>query len=205
MALFAFWLPIGRYQGGRLTVFFESHLLSFPSNSFWLERPGPKKTGNFCLAGNWLMFAASMSPNLMHPLSSNAITVKTTINAPVSTVWNRWTDPAHITQWCFATDDWEAPYADNDVQVGGSFTTTMAAKDKSFSFDFGGVYSAVVPEKELAYAMDDGRKVYILFEAQGETTTVTETFEPELQNDPEMQRAGWQAILDNFKRYAERP
>lgn len=139
----------------------------------------------------------------METTSQNAITVETTINAPIEKVWDYWTNPERITQWAFASDDWHAPYADNDLRTGGKFKTTMAAKDGSFSFDFGGIYSEVEEHRVIAYAMEDGRKVSILFEANGDTTKVTETFDPESTNPIEMQRGGWQAILDNFKKYTE--
>ena len=139
----------------------------------------------------------------MGTTDQTAITVQATINAPVAKVWDYWTNPEHITQWTFASDDWHAPYADNDLRTGGKFKTTMAAKDGSFSFDFGGEYSQVDEHSALAYTMEDGRKVSILFESNGDTTTVTETFDPESTNPIEMQRGGWQAILDNFKKYTE--
>lgn len=134
---------------------------------------------------------------------TNTITVETIVHAPVEKVWTCWTDPGHITKWCQASDDWHAPYADNDVREGGSFKTTMAAKDGSFSFDFGGVYDRVEKLRHLAYTIGDGRKVAISFQHDGEKTRIVETFEPEGMNPPEMQRAGWQAILDNFKTYTE--
>jgi len=133
----------------------------------------------------------------------NAITVEATINAPVEKVWNYWTEPKHITQWCQASDDWHAPFAENDVQVNGTFKTTMAAKDGSFSFDFGGVYTNVEKNKLMEYTMGDGRKVKVIFEGEGNATKVIETFEPESQNSREMQQGGWQAILNNFKKHTE--
>lgn len=139
----------------------------------------------------------------METTHQTAITVQSTINAPVTKVWDYWTNPEHITQWTFASDDWHAPYADNDLRTGGKFKTTMAAKDGSFSFDFGGEYSQVDEHRAIAYAMEDGRKVSVLFESDGNSTQVTETFDPESTNPIEMQRGGWQAILDNFKKYTE--
>lgn len=106
-------------------------------------------------------------------------------------------------QWCQASDDWHAPRAENDLKTGGKFSTTMAAKDGSFSFDFGGVYDEVTEHKLIKYTMGDGRKVSVVFNAQGNATEVIETFEPESTNPEEMQRGGWQAILDNFKKYTE--
>ncbi len=139
----------------------------------------------------------------MEAAEKTAVTVEATVNAPVEKVWASWTEPQHITKWCQASDDWHAPRAENDVKVGGRFSTTMAAKDGSFSFDFGGQYDAVEKNKVLSYAIDDGRKVKITFTEKGNQTHVAETFETESQNPVDMQRAGWQAILDNFKKYTE--
>lgn len=132
-----------------------------------------------------------------------SITVQTTVNAPIEKVWQCWTKPEHITKWCQASDDWHAPYADNDLRAGGKFKTTMAAKDGSFSFDFGGVYDKVEAHRQIEYTMDDNRKVQVYFTTEGDATTITETFEPENTNPAEMQRGGWQAILDNFRKYTE--
>lgn len=134
---------------------------------------------------------------------NNTITVEAIINAGVEKVWEFWTNPEHITQWAFASDDWHAPYADNDPRTGGKFKTTMAAKDGSFSFDFEGVYSKVEKLALMEYAMPDGRWVKVQFSGDNKTTKVTEEFVPENQNSLEMQKGGWQAILDNFKKYVE--
>ncbi len=131
------------------------------------------------------------------------ITVETTVNASLNTVWDSFTNPVHITKWCFASDDWHAPYAENDIQTGGKFKTTMAAKDGSFSFDFEGEYSLVKSHEEINYFLEDGRKVKISFIPEGNTTKVIEIFDPENENPADMQKAGWQAILDNFKKYTE--
>jgi uncharacterized protein YndB with AHSA1/START domain len=131
------------------------------------------------------------------------ITVSTTVNLPIEKAWNIWNEPEHITRWYQATPEWHAPHAENNLETGGRFTTTMAAKDGSFSFDFSGVYTNVTEHKELAYTLDDGRQVSILFEAKEGQTTITETFEPEMQNSLDMQQRGWQAILDSYKQYAE--
>lgn len=135
--------------------------------------------------------------------SNQAITVEATVKAPVKKVWEFWTKPEHITKWCQASDDWHAPYAENDVRVGGKFKTTMAAKDGSMSFDFEGVYINVEEDKLIEYLIADGRKVSISFAAEGNETNVTETFDPEDTNPHEMQKGGWQAILDNFRKYTE--
>lgn len=131
------------------------------------------------------------------------ITVSATINAPIEKVWDCFTNPAHITGWYFASDDWHAPYAENNLQTGGSFKTRMEAKDGSFGFDMEGVYALVEPFKSFKYKMPDGRMVIVTFESLGNATTVTEKFDPESQNPHEMQQQGWQAILHNFKRYTE--
>lgn len=131
------------------------------------------------------------------------LTVENVVNAEVEKVWNAWSSPEHIMQWCNASDDWHAPHAENDLSVGGKFTTTMAAKDGSFSFDFGGTYSVVKPHELIEYQMEDGRKVSVRFTKSGDGVKVVEKFEAESQNPLEMQQAGWQAILDNFKKYTE--
>jgi uncharacterized protein YndB with AHSA1/START domain len=131
------------------------------------------------------------------------ITVETVVNAPINKVWKCWNEPEHITQWAFASDDWHAPYADNDPITGGKFKTTMAAKDGSFSFDFEGVYSNVINHSLIEYAIPDGREVKIVFTKMGEGTKITETFDAEDTHPVEMQRGGWQAILDNFKKHTE--
>lgn len=137
-------------------------------------------------------------------MSYEKITVEAVIAAPVSKVWECWTDPKHITQWYAASDDWHAPRAENDLRAGGEFTTRMEAKDGSFGFDFGGVYDAVKPHELIEYTLGDGRAVKITFEDKGGETKVIETFDAENQNTLERQRFGWQAILDNFKKYVER-
>ncbi|MEH7502779.1 SRPBCC family protein [Neobacillus drentensis] len=131
------------------------------------------------------------------------VTVKTTVNVPVEKVWEYWTEPKHITQWNNASDDWHTPIAENDLTVGGKFLTRMEAKDGSFGFDFGGIYDEVKLNEVIAYTLGDGRKVNITFKAQGNETEVIETFDAETTNSVEMQQAGWQAILDNFKKYSE--
>lgn len=135
--------------------------------------------------------------------TTTTITVQATINAPVEKVWQYWNEPQHITKWCQASDDWHAPYAENDLKTGGSFKTTMAAKDGSFSFDFGGKYDTVEEKKLIEYTMEDGRKVSIRFSGDNSTTDVVETFDPEQTHSLEMQQQGWQAILNSFRNYVE--
>src|SRR4051812_32396904 len=132
-----------------------------------------------------------------------SITIETTVNAPAENVWNFFNGPEHIVKWGAASPDWHTTKADNDLRTGGSFLYRMEAKDGSFGFDFGGVYDDVKTNEVMAYTMGDGRKVNILFANDDNGTKVTETFEAESQNPVEMQRMGWQAILDNFKAYTE--
>ena len=139
----------------------------------------------------------------METTTKTAVTVEATVQASVEKVWKTWSEPQHITKWCQASPDWHVPYADNDLRTDGRFKTTMAAKDGSFSFDFGGRYTAVQQHKLIEYVIDDGRKVTVAFSGNGNETKVTETFEAESENPIEMQRGGWQAILDNFKKYTE--
>jgi uncharacterized protein YndB with AHSA1/START domain len=134
---------------------------------------------------------------------AKTITVQNTVKAPVEKVWQFWTSPEHITKWSYASDDWHTPFAQNDLRIGGKFLSRMEAKDGSFGFDFGGVYDEVKINKMIAYTIGDGRKVKINFSANGGETRIVETFEAENTNSIEMQRGGWQSILDNFKKYAE--
>jgi uncharacterized protein YndB with AHSA1/START domain len=132
-----------------------------------------------------------------------AITIETKVHAPVEKVWKYWNEPAHITQWCSATPEWHTPRAENDLRTGGKFSSRMEAKDGSMGFDFGGVYDEVQDNRYIAYTMGDGRKVHVYFSSDGNSTAVKETFEAEDMNPLEMQRGGWQAILNNFKKYTE--
>jgi uncharacterized protein YndB with AHSA1/START domain len=134
-------------------------------------------------------------------METKKIIVETTVQAPVEKVWEYWTEPTHITKWNTASEDWHTPYAENDLKVGGKFLSRMEAKDGSFGFDFGGVYDDVRLNEGIGYTLEDGRKVTINFIRQGEETKVIETFDAENSNPIEMQESGWQAILDNFKKY----
>lgn len=139
----------------------------------------------------------------METATKNRITVETIVKSPVEKVWKSWNEPEHIMNWCHASDDWHAPASTNDIRTGGTFSTTIAAKDGSYSFDFGGVYDNVKEHELIQYTMGDGRKVEVIFTREGNDTKVVETFEAESTNPLEMQRIGWQAILDNFKKYTE--
>jgi uncharacterized protein YndB with AHSA1/START domain len=131
------------------------------------------------------------------------ITVQTTVNAPVDKAWEYWTSPAHIMKWNAASDDWHTTKSENDLRKGGSFSSRMEAKDGSFGFDFGGIYDDVKTNEHIAYTLGDGRKVKVDFKSGAGQTEIVESFDPESQNSEEMQRSGWQAIMDNFKKYVE--
>ncbi|MBI5134075.1 MAG: SRPBCC domain-containing protein [Candidatus Taylorbacteria bacterium] len=137
-------------------------------------------------------------------MANKKITIEATIHAPIGRVWELWTKPEHIMKWNNASEDWHTPAATNDVREGGKFDFRMEAKDGTAGFDFEGVYDEVATEDWLAYTISDGRKVEVSFEDEGDGDThITETFEIENENSEEMQRQGWQAILDSFKGYAE--
>jgi uncharacterized protein YndB with AHSA1/START domain len=132
------------------------------------------------------------------------IKVQTTINSTIEKVWKCWNDPQHITKWAFASADWGCPHAENDLRNGGKFLTRMAARDGSASFDITGVYTSVLLNEHIAYTMDDGRTVSVTFTKIDEGhTSIDEEFEMENENSEELQRSGWQAILDNFKKHTE--
>lgn len=131
------------------------------------------------------------------------ITVEATVNAPVEKVWKAWNTPVDIIQWNTPDPSWHTPSSENDLRINGKFKNRMEAKDGSFGFDFEGTYNKVELHKEIAYTMADGRTATTLFtEKDGKTKLVT-TFDPETENDPEFQKQGWQAILNNFVKYVE--
>jgi uncharacterized protein YndB with AHSA1/START domain len=134
---------------------------------------------------------------------SKTITVEVDIHAPIEAVWDSWINPQHIVQWCFASDDWEAPRAENDVRVGGKCNTRMQAKDGSAGFDFEWTYTNVIVHECLEYDIVDGRHVRIEFNPIPDGVRVVETFDMEQENSEDLQRAGWQSILNNFKQYVE--
>lgn len=131
------------------------------------------------------------------------ITVTALVNASPEHVWELWTNPKHITQWNNASDDWHSPHSESDLREGGAFKTRMEAKDGSMGFDFEGTFDKVRPNELLSYTLADGRIVSVAFSEKDNGTYIEETFEAENQNPVDMQREGWQAILDNFKKYAE--
>ena len=139
----------------------------------------------------------------METNKKTVITVESKIKAPMEKVWKLWTTPEDIVKWNYASDDWHSPRAENDLRAGGIFKYRMEAKDGSNGFDFGGVYKKVKTNELITYTIGDGRKVRIDFTDGGNETKVVEMFEAENTYTIDQQRAGWQAILDNFKKYAE--
>ena len=132
------------------------------------------------------------------------ITVEARVNAPVAKVWKHWTTPEDIMKWNAASDDWHTPSASNDLRVGGTFKARMEAKDGSVGFDFEGIYTEVRPNELIVYRMADEREVRVEFKAEGSSTVVRETFTAESTHSIEMQRGGWQSILNRFKEFVEK-
>ena len=131
------------------------------------------------------------------------ITVETAVAAPLHRVWDAWNNPEDIKRWNAASEDWHTPASSVDLREGGRFSARMEAKDGSMGFDFEGTYTRVVPGRLIEYRIGDGREVRVEFREEPGRVRVRETFDAETQNPPEMQRGGWQAILDNFARYVE--
>ena len=131
------------------------------------------------------------------------VTVKVLINAPIEKAWECFTSPEHITQWNFASPEWHCPTAEHDLKVGGKLKYHMAAKDGSMAFDYTATFTTIKENDLLAYTLDDNRKVSIAFTSENGQTKVVEQFETEDENSIEMQKAGWQAILNNFKAHVE--
>lgn len=136
-------------------------------------------------------------------MNDNKITVETRINKPMDEVWEKWTKTEHITKWNQASDDWHCPTAENDLRPGGTFTYRMAARDGSSGFDFGGTYDEVVLGERITYTMGDKRQVEVIFKEEDGKVLLTEHFDAEEIMPREVQRSGWQAILNNFKAYVE--
>ena len=134
---------------------------------------------------------------------SHRIAIEAVVNRKRSDVWRFFNEPQHIVNWNFASDDWCCPHSENDLKVGGRLCSRMEAKDGSFGFDFEAIYDEVIHEAKIAYTMTDGRQAETAFEDLGGRTRVSTIFDAEQENPAEMQRMGWQAILDNFKKYAE--
>ena len=136
-------------------------------------------------------------------MSTEQITISASVDAPLERVWSSYTEPQHITGWNIASDDWCCPSAENDLRIGGTYNARMEAKDGSFGFDFEAVYDEVDDRKSLGMRLSDGRQVRTTFEETDGVVQVTTVFDSDSENPIDMQRDGWQAILDNFKWYAE--
>jgi uncharacterized protein YndB with AHSA1/START domain len=136
-------------------------------------------------------------------MNTMKIEVQTTVSTDIKKTWDFYTNPQHIVNWNFASDDWQCPQAENDLRVGGKYRATMEAKDGSSAFDFEAVYTEISSGEKLSFTMTDGRQVDVVFNSVRDKTTVTVTFDPEQENDIKLQKEGWQAILDSFKRYAD--
>ncbi len=139
----------------------------------------------------------------MEAVNKTSITISAIVQAPIEKVWMLWVSPQHIVNWNAASEDWHTTAAENDLTVGGKCNYRMEAKDGSTGFDFGGTYTHIKEHETIEYVLDDGRKVSIQFESTDEGVKITETFEAESTFPLEMQQAGWQAILNNFKSYVE--
>lgn len=136
-------------------------------------------------------------------MNNQKITVEVSIEKDIEKVWELWNETEHILKWNHASDDWHTVRAENELKVGGKFFYRMEAKDGSFGFDFESNYEVVNEKKELSYIMCDGRRATTIFQKKDMETKITTTFDPESENPIELQKAGWQAILNNFKKYAE--
>jgi uncharacterized protein YndB with AHSA1/START domain len=161
---------------------------------------GPKALGilNTFLRENDLILKGELCMSKNH-----VITIEATINAPIERVWKCFTEPEHIKQWNSASDDWHTTAAENDLRVGGKFLSRMEAKDGSFGFDFSGIYDEINLHETIAYTLGDERRVRITFHGDDNKTEVIEAFDAESTNSVEMQKDGWQSILDHFKDYVE--
>ncbi len=138
-------------------------------------------------------------------MSVNKITIEidVMVNVSVAKAWAVFTQPEHVVNWNFAHESWHCPKAESDLKVGGRFNYRMDARDGSFGFDFCGTFTKVEAPNHLAFSLDDERLVSVTFSDEKNGTRIVEKFEAETENSIELQREGWQAILNNFKRYAE--
>ncbi len=136
-------------------------------------------------------------------MEKKRIHIDTLIDAPIKTVWDAYNNPQDIKQWNHASEDWHCPSSANDLRVGGKFKNKMAAKDGSFEFDFEGTYTEVTPMNSISYVLGDNRETDIKFKDENGKTAVSIDFDMEDSNPEDMQRDGWQAILDNFKKHVE--
>lgn len=136
-------------------------------------------------------------------MNSTKITIHTKVSADIQKTWDYYTDPKHIIRWNFASDDWQCPIASNDMRIGGKYSARMEAKDGSFGFDFEAIYNEITEGKGFVYTMPDDRQVNVYFQSQGNLTEIRIIFDAEKENAVDLQKNGWQAILNNFKNYVE--
>ena len=146
--------------------------------------------------------AVSGAMNAAETQSPQKITVQVAVPAPIDTVWRAYTTPADINLWNAASDDWQTTGATVDLRVGGKFSSRMEAKDGSMGFDFAGTYTKIVEHSLIEYDLGS-RTVQVKFVPRSNDVLVQVTFDAEDENAIEMQRDGWQAILDNFSRHVE--
>ena len=132
----------------------------------------------------------------------NKIKVQAQIKSDLDKVWDYYNNPTHIVNWNYADPSWHCPSAENDMKIGGIYKARMEAKDGSFGFDFEAVYTAVNPKQNFSYEFG-GRHATVVFEKIGNETQITIVFDPETENSLELQKQGWQSILNNFKKYTE--
>ena len=137
----------------------------------------------------------------MEHTERTSITVETTVPVSPELAWAYWTEPKHIVEWNQASADWHTPRAENDLRVGGKFSSRMESRDGKYGFDFWGIYDTVEPYHTLNSTLGDERKVFVTFEPVASGTHIIETFEAESENSVELQQQGWQAILDSFRSY----
>ena len=135
-------------------------------------------------------------------MNRDKIKIYSEISANRKKVWDYYTNPIHIVNWNFASEDWCCPKAENDLQIGGTYKARMEAKDGSFGFDFEAVYKEINPLESFSYCFEN-RNIQVRFEEMGKNIKVMIEFDPESENPIEMQKNGWQSILNNFKKYVE--
>lgn len=187
----------------------KSQMWTGSTENYYLKEENGKTllTVNILSLDEYKDYFSAAFPKALDLLKNNAenftIYIEAMIQAELKDVWEKWTDPKHIVNWNFATDDWHAPYAENDLRTDGKFLNRMAAKDGSFSFDFEGTYTLVDPMNTISYSIVDGRKVKNEFQAMEGHVKLSTNFEPENHNPLTLQKMGWQAILNNFKKYVE--
>lgn len=179
----------------------ESYFLSEENNKTILKAA-------LTIDEKWQEFFDTTFPKALEKVKNDAennliktITVQTLIDKSLAEVWDKYTQPEHVVNWNFASDDWHCPKAENDLKNGGTFSYTMASKDNSMSFNLKGTYTEVVPHNKLNFYLEDNRKVYTDFKVFDNKTLISVTFEPENENSIFLQRDGWQSILNNFKKY----